>query len=85
VAFKYYEERREENRLRQEDDDDRKEKAKKREDHWKLLRLCVKEIKEKEIRWTKRRIEECERLKEKEKKDRLYIVNEKKKRYGLKG
>ena len=31
------------------------------EDHWKLLRLCVKEIKEKEGKWTTRKIEDRRR------------------------
>ena len=35
----------------------RKEKAKSKEDHWKLLRLCIEEIREKG-KWATRRTEE---------------------------
>ena len=83
--LKNYEDRREEERMLQEADKSRKEKAKRREDHWRLLRLCVKEIKENEKRWSARKIKECERIKEEAKEDRLSIAREKKKRYGLKG
>ena len=83
--LKYCEDRREENRQRQQEDDSTKEKAKKRKDHWKLLRLCIEEIKENEGRWSTRKIEEVERIKEEEKKDRLAIAKEKKKRYGQRG
>ena len=40
-------------------------------------------LKQNEDRWRCRKIDECERIKEAEKKDRLAIVKGKKKRYGL--
>jgi hypothetical protein len=68
--LKYCENRREEKRVLQEADKSRKEDAKRREEHWLLLRLCVKELMEGEQKWTARRIEECERINE----ERLAIV-----------
>ena len=56
-----------------------------REEHWRLLRLCVQELKDYESKWCTRKIEECEKIKEEAKEDRLAIGREKKKRYGLKG
>ena len=44
--LKYCEDRREEERMLQEADKSRKEDARRREEHWMLLRLCVKELKE---------------------------------------
>ena len=42
--LKYCEERREEAKQRDEADDERKRGAKRKEEHWKLLSLCIKEI-----------------------------------------
>ena len=61
-----------------EEEDKTKQKARSMEDHWKLLRLCVKEIKEKEEKWTTRKVEELERIKEEEKEDRMAIIRKKK-------
>ena len=41
-------------------------------------------LKSNEDKWRCRRIEECERIKEEDKKERLAIAKEKKKRYGIK-
>ena len=82
--LKYCEERREERKQKQEEDHRRKVKAKKKEEHWQLLRVCIKPIKQNEIKWTTRKNAECERITEEEKNDRLAIANEKRKRYGLK-
>jgi hypothetical protein len=60
-----------------------KEDAQRKENHWKLLRACIETIKENEIKWTTRKIKECERIKKEEKRDRLAIVKEKNRRYGL--
>ena len=49
----------------------------KKEEHWKLLSLCIKEIKGNDEKWTTRKIEECDRIKEEDKRDRLAIANEK--------
>ena len=83
--LKYCEDRREEERMLQEADKSWKEDAKRREEHWMLLRVCVKELKEGEHKWSRRKIDKCERMKEEAKEDRLAIAKEKKKRYGLKG
>ena len=53
----------------QEEEDDRKEREEMRTKHWKLMRL-----KQNEPKWRTRRIEECARIKEMEKEDRLSIV-----------
>ena len=53
--LKYCEERREEAKQRDDADDERKKGAKQKEEHWKLLGLCIKEIKENEEQWTTRK------------------------------
>ena len=55
-----------------------------RKKHWKLLRLSTDFLKQNAPKWRTSRIEECARIKELEKEDRLSIVKEKKKRYRLK-
>ena len=40
-------------------------------------------MKENEVKWTTRKIKECERIKEEDKRDKLAIVKEKTRRYGL--
>ena len=54
--LKYGEDRREEARQRDEVDDERKKGAKKKEEHWNLLGLCIKEIKDNDKKWTTRKI-----------------------------
>ena len=66
------------------EDEERKEAAKKKEESWHLLREATSFLKKNADGWNERRIEECERVKREEKEDRLAIVKEKKKRYGLK-
>ena len=66
----------------QEADKSRKENAQRREEHWRLLRLCVQELKVMESKWSTRKIEECEKIKEEANEDRLAIGREK--RYGMK-
>jgi hypothetical protein len=83
--LQYCEQKRKENKIWKEEEDKRKDKAMGKEDHWKLLRMCIEEIREKEGKWTTRKTEELDRIKEEEKEDRLAIAREKKKRYGLKG
>ena len=80
----YMEEKREEARQRLKEDEKREEKARRKERSWDLMKEAVKYIKEKREGWTERRIEECEKIREEEKTDRLALVKEKKKRYGLK-
>ena len=52
--------------------------------HWELLRTSIQFLKEKESGWQTRKIKEVESIKEEEKRDRLAICKEKKRRYGLK-
>ena len=80
----YMEEKREEARQALKEDKDRKEEAKKKEMSWALMREATAYIKDNTDKWRVRRIEEEERIKEEEKRDRLAVVAEKKKRYGLK-
>ena len=82
--LKYMKDRRIEARERQQEDEDRKLRAMKREESFKLLRLCITFLREKEDKWRVRKIEECERIREEEKRDRLAVCKEKKKRYGIK-
>jgi hypothetical protein len=63
-------------------DKKRKENAERRERQWDLI--STEYLKQNEPKWRTKKIEECERIKEEEKKDRLAIVSQKKKRYGLK-
>ena len=51
----YCEDRREEERMLQEADKSRKENVKRREEHWRLLRLCVQELKDNESKWSTRK------------------------------
>ena len=83
-VLQYMEDRRSEAKARLQEDQERREKAKKREESFALLRTSTKYLKEKEDDWRCRRIVECTRIKEEEKKDRLAFIKEKKKRYGLK-
>ena len=64
-------------------DEERKKKAERREKQWELMRISTEYLKKHEAKWRTRKIEECERIKDEEKKDRLAIASEKKKRYGL--
>ena len=81
--LKYMEDRRLEAREMLRREEDRKKEAKQKKDRWNLLRTSIEFLKEKEWGWRQRRIEEIERIREEEKKDRLAVVREKKKRYGI--
>ena len=48
------------------------------------MREAVKFMRENTDKWRERRIEECDRIREEDKKDRLAVAKEKKKRYGIK-
>ena len=82
--LRYCEEQREESLRRREEDEDRKKRALAKEKAWEMMRESVNFLKSNEERWRTRRIEECDRIREEEKRDRLAIAREKKKRYGLK-
>jgi hypothetical protein len=80
----YCEAKRIETLRREEEDEERKSEAKMTRDHWELLRQSIEYLKENEERWQQKRIKEVNRIKEEEKKDRLAICKEKKKKYGTK-
>ena len=82
--LQYMEDRRQEAKERQQEDEERKARAEKRKKSFRLLKLSMEFLREKEDKWRVRKIEECERIKEEEKKDRLAMVKEKKRWYGLK-
>ena len=82
--LKYMEDRRQEARDRQQEDEARKERAKKRKESFELLRMSINFLREREEKWRIRKIDECEKIKEEEKRDRLAVVKEKKRWYGLK-
>ena len=71
--LEYCEEKRQESKRMKEEDEARKTEAKKKEESWALMRMSVEYLKQNEDRWRCRKIDECERIKEEEKKDRLAI------------
>ena len=81
--LRYMEDRRVEARENLKREEDRKREASQKKDRWKLLRPSIEFLKEKEWRWRQRRIEEIEKIKEEEKKDRLAVIRKKKKIYGI--
>ena len=80
----YMEERREEARERLIEEEERKGMARKKEESWALMREAAKFLKENTDKWRERRIEECDKIREEDKRDRLAVAKEKKKRYGMK-
>ena len=82
--MEYCEERRVAWARKEEEDEARKRDAKRKEDHWRLLRESVTFLRENDDKWHRRRIKEVANLKEEEKRDRLAICKEKKKKYGIK-
>ena len=66
------------------EDEDRMKEARKKEATWELLRTSISYLKKKDGVWKTRKILECDRIKEKEKRDRLTVAKMKKKRYGVK-
>ena len=48
------------------------------------MRNCIDFLKKNGTKWRERQIEECKRIREEEKKDRLAVVRVKKRKYGLK-
>ena len=77
--LRYCEERRQESKLQQEMDIERKQKAKEKERQWDMLRLSIEYLKENETKWRTRKIQECDRIREEEKIDRLAIESEEEK------
>jgi CHAD domain-containing protein len=51
---------------------------------WDLMRESMDFLKKNKEKWKERKLEESKRIKEEDKRDRLAIVKEKKKRYGIK-
>jgi hypothetical protein len=82
--LRYMEERREEARERQMEEDERKGVARRKEESWALMRVAVNFLRENTDKWRERRIEKCDMIREEDKRDRLAVSNEKKKRYGMK-
>ena len=80
----YMEEKRVEARELLREENERKERAKEKENSWALLRLSMAYLKEHEEGWRVRKLKECDRIREEEKMDRLAVVREKKRKYGLK-
>ena len=58
--------------------------ARSRTESWALLRLSMGYLKETEEGWRTRKLEECTRIREEEKEDRLAVAREKKRKYGIK-
>ena len=81
--LKYMEEKRTEARDMLAVDEERRRESKRKKDSWALLRASIDFLKENEGKWRQRRIEECEKIKEEETRDRLAVSREKNKRYGL--
>ena len=75
--MEYCEERRVAWAKKEEEDEARKRDAKRKEDHWRLLRERVTFLRENDDKWQRRRIKEVANLKEEEKRDRLAICKEK--------
>ena len=75
----YMEERRNEAQARLQEDGERKERARKRKESFALLSASIEFLKKREDKWRCRKIDECIRIKEEEKKDRLAVCKEKKK------
>ena len=82
--LKYMEDKREENKTKQMGDEKRMANQKQKEQRWALMKESVKFLKENDTKWQERRIQECEKIRLEEKKDRLAVVAVKKKRYGSK-
>ena len=80
----YMEEKRQEARMLLQKEDDKKKEAKEKEARWALLRESMAFLKENSHTWQERKVEECERLKQEAKEDRLAVTRMKKKRYGIK-
>ena len=78
------EEEREEARQHLMEEENRKKDAKKKEESWALMRESVAFLRTNADKWRERRIDECDRIREEEKKDRLAVAKEKKRKYGLK-
>jgi hypothetical protein len=80
----HMEERREEARERLIKEEERKRMARKKEESWSLMRVAVNFLRENTDKWRERKIEECDRIREENKRDRLAVSKQKKKRYGMK-
>ena len=52
---------------------------------WDLMREAMEFLRKNKDKWKERRLGETKRIREEEKRDRLAVVKEKKKRYGIQG
>ena len=75
--LEYCEERRQEVKRSRDEDDARKGEAMRKQEAWQLIRTSLEFLRSNEEKWRCGRIEECERIKEEDKKDRLEIPKEK--------
>ena len=81
----YCVERREEAKRMKEGDEERKREFKRRKEVWDLMREAMEFLRKNKDKWKERKLEETKRIKEEEKRDRLAVVKEKKKRYNIQG
>ena len=72
--MRYREEKRKEDRERLSQEEGKKKEAKKKKDSWALLRLSMNYLKEKDGAWRQRRIEECDKIREEDKRDRMAVA-----------
>jgi hypothetical protein len=68
-----------------EGDEERKREPKTKKEVWHLMRESMEFPRKNKEKWRERRLEETKRIKEEDKRDRLAVVKETKKRYSIKG
>ena len=68
-----------------EGDEERKRESKRKREVWDLMRVSMEFLRKNKEKWRERKLEETKRIKEEDKRDRLAVAKEKKKRYGIKG
>jgi hypothetical protein len=60
-----------------------KRESKRKKEVWDPMRKAMEFMRKNKDKWKERRLEETKRIKEEDKRDRLAVVKEKKKRYGI--
>ena len=81
----YCEERREETKRMMEGDEERKRESKRKREVWDLMRESMEFLRKNKEKWRERKLGETKMIKEEDKRDRLAVAKEKKKRYGIQG
>ena len=66
------------------EEDKKKRRASELSENWALLRLCKSTIAENGGKWERRGRDETQRIRDAERKERLTIIEEKKRRFGKK-